>query len=152
MLRSADAQSSKAKSPDVPPIKPGTNTSFGSLKQIDAGALNVGYAEAGPADGPVVILLAGALQGHGLREWYLIGSREANKMPLPPKAELQWWYQYCFATERGRSGYDQYRHEFAKLIWQIASPKWNFDDATFDRSATSFDNPDQVSIVIDNYR
>ena len=83
---------------------------------------------------------------------YLIGSPEANKMPLPPKAELQWWYQYYFATERGRAGYDEYRHDFAKLIWQIASPKWDFDDATFDRSAASFENPDHVDIVIHNYR
>jgi pimeloyl-ACP methyl ester carboxylesterase len=83
---------------------------------------------------------------------YLIGSQEAGKMPLPPQAELQWWYQYYFATERGRVGYDKYGHDFAKLIWQIASPKWSFDDATFDRSAASFDNPDHVSIVIHNYR
>jgi pimeloyl-ACP methyl ester carboxylesterase len=83
---------------------------------------------------------------------YLIGSQEAGKMPLPPKAELEWWYQYYFATERGRAGYDKYRHDFAKLIWQIASPKWDFDDATFDRSAAAFDNPDHVAIVIHNYR
>jgi pimeloyl-ACP methyl ester carboxylesterase len=83
---------------------------------------------------------------------YLIGSPEANKMPLPPKAELQWWYQYYFATERGELGYSENRHDFAKLIWQLASPKWNFDDATFDRSAASFDNPDHVAIVIHNYR
>jgi pimeloyl-ACP methyl ester carboxylesterase len=83
---------------------------------------------------------------------YLIGSRESGKIPLPPKAELQWWYQYYFATERGRAGYEKYRHDFAKLIWAIASPKWNFDDATFDRTAASFDNPDHISIVIHNYR
>jgi hypothetical protein len=83
---------------------------------------------------------------------YLIGSPEANKRPLPPEAELQWWYQYYFATERGRAGYDSYRRDFARLIWQIASPQWNVDDATFDRSAASFDNPDHVSIVIHNYR
>jgi len=83
---------------------------------------------------------------------YLITSQEAGKMPLPPKAELQWWYQYYFATERGRAGYDIYHHDFAKLIWQLASPKWGFDDATFDRSAASFDNPDHVAIVIHNYR
>jgi pimeloyl-ACP methyl ester carboxylesterase len=83
---------------------------------------------------------------------YLIGSQEAGKMPLPPKAELQWWYQYYFATERGRAGYDKYRHDFAKLIWQLASPKRNFDDATFDRSAASFNNPDHVAIAIHNYR
>jgi pimeloyl-ACP methyl ester carboxylesterase len=237
-LRSADAQSSKAKSADVPPIKPGTNTSFASLKQIDAGVLNVGYAEAGPTDGPAVVLLHGwpydihsyvdvaplltsvgyrvivpYLRGYGTTgflssetarngqqsvlavdiialmdsfniekatiagyDWgartaniiaalwperckamvsvsgYLIGSPQANKMPLPPKAELEWWYQYYFATERGRAGYDKYRHDFARLIWQIASPKWDFDDATFDRSAASLDNPDHVSIVIHNYR
>jgi pimeloyl-ACP methyl ester carboxylesterase len=83
---------------------------------------------------------------------YLIGSQESGKMPLPPKAELQWWYQFYFATERGRAGYDKYRRDFSRLIWQLASPKWNFDDATFDRSAASFDNPDHVAIVIHNYR
>jgi pimeloyl-ACP methyl ester carboxylesterase len=219
-------------------IKPGTNTSFAALKQIDAGLLNVGYAEAGPADGPAVILLHGwpydihsyvdvapllaqagyrvivpYLRGYGTTrflssdsfrngqpsalaldiialmdalkiqqaaiagfDWgartaniiaalwperckamvsvsgYLIGSQEAGKMPLPPKAELQWWYQFYFATERGRAGYEKYRHDFAKLIWQIASPKWGFDDATFDRSAAALDNPDHVGITIHNYR
>ena len=83
---------------------------------------------------------------------YLIGSPEANQKPLPPKAELQWWYQYYFATERGRAGYEKYRRDFSKLIWELASPKWAFDAATFDRSATSFDNPDHVPIVIHNYR
>jgi pimeloyl-ACP methyl ester carboxylesterase len=214
------------------------NTSFESLKQIDAELLNVGYAEAGPANGRPVILLHGwpydiysfvdvapvlaaagyrvivpYLRGYGttrflssetLRngqqsvvavdivnlmdslkiekailagfDWgartaniigalwperckamvslsgYLIGNQESGKVPLPPKAELQWWYQYYFATERGRAGYDKYRHDFAKLIWQLASPKWNFSDATFDRSAAAFDNSDHVSIVIHNYR
>jgi len=83
---------------------------------------------------------------------YLIGSQESGQAPLPPQAELQWWYQYYFATDRGRRGYDKYRHDFAKLIWQLASPKWNFDQATFDRSAAAFDNPDHVDIVIHNYR
>ena len=83
---------------------------------------------------------------------YLIGSQEAGKVPLPPKAELQWWYQFYFATERGRAGYDKNRHDFAKLIWQIASPQWHFDDATFDRSAASLNNPDHVAITIHNYR
>ncbi|HMI21224.1 MAG TPA: alpha/beta hydrolase [Sphingomonas sp.] len=83
---------------------------------------------------------------------YLIGSQAAGKVPLPPAAELQWWYQFYFATERGRAGYDKYRHDFAKLTWRLASPKWNFDDATFDRSAAAFDNPDHVEIVIHNYR
>ena len=83
---------------------------------------------------------------------YLIGSQAAGTLPLPPEAELQWWYQYYFATERGRAGYERYRREFAKLIWRTASPKWEFDDATFDRSAASFDNPDHVAIVIHNYR
>ena len=238
MTGSARAQSGNARPAALPAVKPGTNTSFGPLKQIDAGVLNVGYAEAGPADGRVVILLHGwpydiysyvdvapllasagyrviipYLRGYGTTrflasetvrngqqsviavdiialmdalkiekatiggyDWgartaniiaalwperckamvsvsgYLIGSVAANKMPLPPKAELQWWYQYYFATERGRAGYEQYRHDFAKLIWQIASPKWDFDDATFDRSAAAFDNPDHVSIVIHNYR
>jgi pimeloyl-ACP methyl ester carboxylesterase len=215
-----------------------TSGSPAAVKQIDAGVLNIGYAEAGPVGGPAVILLHGwpydihsfdevatllasagyrvivpFLRGYGTTrflssdtmrngqpsaiatdiialmdalkiqkpiiggfDWgartaniigalwperckgmvsvsgYLIGSVAANKMPLPPKAELQWWYQYYFATERGRAGYEQYRHDFAKLIWQIASPKWDFDDATFDRSAAAFDNPDHVSIVIHNYR
>jgi len=83
---------------------------------------------------------------------YLIGSQAAGQVPLPPEAELQWWYQYYFATDRGRAGYETYRREFAKLIWRLASPKWKFDEATFDRSAASFDNPDHVAIVIHNYR
>jgi pimeloyl-ACP methyl ester carboxylesterase len=83
---------------------------------------------------------------------YLIGSQQAGKAPLPPPAEYQWWYQFYFATDRGRAGYDKYRREFSKLIWQLASPKWHFDDATFDRTAASFDNPDHVAIVIHNYR
>ena len=214
------------------------NTSFGSLKQIDAGVLNVGYAEAGPSNGRAVLLLHGwpydiysfvdvapllasagyrvivpYLRGYGTTrflsseafrngqpsavavdvvalmdalkiqkaiiggfDWgartaniiaalwperckamvsvsgYLIGSPESGKIPLPPKAEFKWWYQFYFATERGRAGYEKYRHDFSKLIWQLASPKWNFDDATFDRSAASFDNPDHVAIVIHNYR
>jgi len=215
-----------------------TDASFASLRQINAGVLNVGYVDAGPAEGPVVVLLHGwpydihsfvevtpilssagyrvivpYLRGYGttrflssaaLRngqqsalardtidlmdvlkiqkatlggfDWgartaditaalwperckalvsvsgYLIGNQEAGKVPLPPKAEFQWWYQYYFATDRGRAGYDKYRRDFAKLIWQLASPKWNFDEATFDRSAAAFDNPDHVSIVIHNYR
>ena len=83
---------------------------------------------------------------------YLIGNQAANKAPLPPPAELSWWYQYYFATDRGRAGYDKYRRDFAKLIWHTASPQWTFDDETFDRSAASFDNPDHVDIVISNYR
>ena len=214
------------------------STSLGPLKQIDAGVLNVGYAEAGPADGRVVLLLHGwpydihsyaevaplltadgyrsivpYVRGYGttrflsddtLRngqqaalgldaiafmdaleidqaivagfDWgartadivaalwperctglvsvsgYLIGSQEMNEQPLPPEAELQWWYQFYFATERGRAGYEKYTREFAKLIWRTASPKWDFDDATFERSAASFENPDHVAIAIHNYR
>ena len=208
------------------------------LKQIDAGLLNVGYAEAGPADGRAVVLLHGwpydihsfvdvvpllasagyrvitpYLRGYGTTrflsgetfrngqqsavaldtialmdalqirtaivagfDWgartanivaalwpqrckglvsvsgYLVGNPAAGKVPLPPAAELQWWYQFYLATERGRAGYEKYRHDFAKLIWAIASPKWDFTDATFDRTAASFDNPDHVSIVVHNYR
>jgi pimeloyl-ACP methyl ester carboxylesterase len=228
MIGSANAQA----------VKPATHASFAPLKQIDAGLLNVGYAEAGPADGAPVILLHGwpydiysfvdvaplvaaagyrvivpFVRGYGTTrflsgdtvrngqqavvaidvinlmdalkiqkatiggfDWgarsadivaaiwperckalvsvsgYLIGSQAAGKMPLPPQAELQWWYQYYFATDRGRDGYDKYRRDFSKLIWKIASPKWDFDDATFDRSAAAFDNPDHVAIVIHNYR
>jgi pimeloyl-ACP methyl ester carboxylesterase len=83
---------------------------------------------------------------------YLIGSREANRSPLPPQAELDWWYQYYFATERGHAGYDKYRYEFAKLIWRTASPQWRFDATTFDRTAKAFENPDHVSLVMHNYR
>lgn len=83
---------------------------------------------------------------------YLIGSQDAGKQPLPPKAELQWWYQFYFATERGRLGYEENRRAFSKLIWTLASPQWRFDDATFDRSAAAFDNPDHVAVVIHNYR
>jgi pimeloyl-ACP methyl ester carboxylesterase len=238
MVGPANAQAIKASAKALPEIKPGAHTSFGPLKQIDAGVLNIGYAEAGPAGGPPVILLHGwpydiysfvdvapllasagyrvivpYVRGYGTTrflssdtvrngqqavvaldvialmdalkiqkaiiggfDWgarsadivaalwperckalvsvsgYLIGSQAAGKAPLPPKAELQWWYQYYFATDRGRDGYDKYRHDFSKLIWQIASPKWNFDDATFDRSAAALDNPDHVAIVIHNYR
>ena len=217
---------------------PGTGASFGPVKQIEAGVLNTGYVEAGPADGPAVVLLHGwpydipsfadvppALAAAGYRvivpfvrgygttrfrsddtprngqqaalaedaialmdgleiekailggfDWgarsadvvaalwpdrcralvsvsgYLIGSQAANEAPLPPRAEYTWWYQYYFATERGRAGYDKYRRDFSKFIWQLASPKWAFDDATFARSAAAFDNPDHVAIVIHNYR
>jgi len=213
-------------------------TEFASLKQVNAGLLNIGYAEDGPSNGPVALLLHGwpcdiysfvevapllasagyraivpYLRGYGTTrflssetmrngqqsavavdiiafmdalkiekatiagfDWgartanimaalwpercrsivsvsgYLIGSPETNKPPLPPQAEFEWWYQFYFATERGREGYDKYRRDFNKLIWKLASPKWNFDDATFERSARSFDNPDHVSIVIHNYR
>src|SRR5215472_8616645 len=219
-------------------LKPGMSTSFGALKHIEAGVLDVGYAEAGPPDGRAVILLHGwpydihsfadaapllaaagyrvvvpYLRGYGttrflseatLRngqqsvlavdvialmdalgigkailagfDWgarsadviaalwpdrcqalvsvsgYLIGSQAANEAPLPPQAEHAWWYQYYFATERGRAGYGKYRRDFSKLIWQLASPKWAFDDTTFARSAAAFDNPDHVTIVIHNYR
>ncbi len=208
------------------------------MRQVEAGPLDVGYVEVGPADGQPVVLLHGwpydiysyadvaptlgaagyrvvvpFLRGYGTTrflsddtvrngqqsalavdvidlmdalgidsaivggfDWgarsanvvaalwphrckamvsvsgYLIGNREMNTAPLPPPAELSWWYQFYFATERGRAGYDKYRHDFAKLIWRTASPQWNFDDDTFDRSATSFDNPDHVDIVIHNYR
>jgi pimeloyl-ACP methyl ester carboxylesterase len=83
---------------------------------------------------------------------YLIGSQAAGRNPLPPEAELQWWYQFYFATDRGRAGYEKYRRDFARLIWRIASPQWRFDEATFDRSAAAFDNPDHVDVVIHNYR
>ncbi len=83
---------------------------------------------------------------------YLLSSPASNELPLPPAAEYQWWYQFYFSTARGELGYDKYRHDFGKLIWQIASPKWDFDDATFDRTAASFNNPDYVAIVIHNYR
>ena len=228
---SANAQSNDA--------KPATRlASFEKIRQVNAGTLNMGYAEAGPQNGPVVILLHGwpydiysfaevtpllvsagyrvivpYLRGYGstrflsadtLRnaqqsvvaldiialmdalkidkailggfDWgartvniiaalwperckamvsvsgYLIGSPEANRAPLPPKAELAWWYQFYFATERGYAGYEANRHDFNKLIWHTASPKWNFDDATFERSAESFNNPDHVAVVIHNYR
>ncbi len=234
----AAAQAGETESLRPPAVKPGPNASFGTLRRIDAGVLNIGYAEAGPPDGQAVILLHGwpydihsyaevvpllAARGHrvivphlrgygstrflspetprngqqsvialdtialmdalhinnaiiagcdwGARTanivaalWpercnalvsvsgYLIGSRETNKAPLPPKAEHQWWYQYYFATERGRAGYEKHRRDFARLIWELASPQWNFDDATFDRSAAAFDNPDHVDIVVHNYR
>ena len=235
LVTPAAAQSSRATLPD---IKPGTNTSFGPLKQIDAGVLSVGYAEAGPANGPVVMLFHGwpydihtyvdvapllasagyrvivpFLRGYGTTrflsadtprngqqgaiaqdvialmdalkidravmagcDWgartacivaalwpqrtkalvsvsgYLVSNVQAGQQPLPPAAELQWWYQFYLTTERGRRGYDANRHAFAKLIWQTASPQWRFDDATFDRSAKALDNPDHVAIAVHNYR
>ena len=100
----------------------------------------------------VAALWPGRCKGMVSVSGYLIGSREANRAPLPPAAEFQWWYQYDFATDRGRAGYDKYRRDFARLIWQTASPKWRFDDATFDRTAKAFENPDHVSLVIHNYR
>jgi pimeloyl-ACP methyl ester carboxylesterase len=237
LLESANAQAVEPKATQIQP-RGATGASFGPLKQIDAGLLSVGYVEAGPADGPAVVLLHGwpydihsfvdvapllasagyrvivpYLRGYGSTrflssetvrngqqsvvaldtialmdalkiekatlagfDWgartadiiaalwperctalvsvsgYLIGSQEGGKSPLPPQAELEWWYQFYFATERGRIGYDKNRRDFAKLIWQLASPKWEFDDATFDRTAASFDNPDHVAIVIHNYR
>jgi pimeloyl-ACP methyl ester carboxylesterase len=238
VIGAAAAQAGGTRGGQLAEIKPGTNTSFGTLRQIDAGVLNVGYAEMGPPGGHPVVLLHGwpydihtyvdvapllasagyrvivpYLRGYGSTrflsgetprngqqsaiavdilalmdalkiekatiagcDWgartanviaalwpercramvsvsgYLIGSRDANRMPLPPRAELAWWYQYYFATERGRTGYDRNRREFSKLIWELASPKWSFDDATFNRSAAAFDNPDHVSIVVHNYR
>ena len=83
---------------------------------------------------------------------YLIGSPAANRAPLPPAAEAGWWYQFYFATDRGEAGYEQYRRDFARFIWNTASPQWRFDEAAFDRSAAAFDNPDHVAIVIHNYR
>ncbi len=100
----------------------------------------------------IAALWPGRCRGLVAVSGYLIGSQAAGKLPLPPDAELQWWYQFYFATDRGRDGYDKNRHDFARLIWKLASPKWNFDDATFDRSAVSLDNPDHVAIVIHNYR
>ena len=238
MIGASNTLSSNARAASVPPVKPGTNTSFGPLKQTDAGLLNVEYAEAGPADGPPVVLLHGwpydihsfvdvapllaaagyrvivpHTRGHGTTrflssgtmrngqqsvvaldtialmdalkihkaiiagfDWgarttdiiaalwperckgivpvsgYLIGNPAANEAPLPPKAEFTWWYQFYFATERGKIGYAKNTRDFNKLIWQLASPKWNFDDATYDRSAASFNNPDHAAIVIHNYR
>ncbi len=237
-LVAGDVFAGEAIPPSMASGGPGASVSLGPLKQIDAGLLNVGYAEAGPAHGIAVILLHGwpydihsfvdvapiltsagyrvivpYLRGYGAThflssetfrngqpsavaldiialmdalkiqkpiiagfDWgartadiiaalwperckgivsvsgYLIGSQESGRIPLPPSAELQWWYQFYFATERGRIGYEKYRREFAKLIWQTASPKWRFSDATFDRSAASFDNPDHAPIVIHNYR
>ncbi|MGH8291767.1 MAG: alpha/beta hydrolase [Steroidobacteraceae bacterium] len=237
-IGSVAAQSANTEPAVLPAVKPGAHTSFASLKQIDAGVLNNGYAEVGPAEGPAVILLHGwpydihsyvevapMLASAGYRvivpyvrgcgttrflssatfrngqqaavavdlialmdalkiekailggyDWgartadivaalwpercralvavsgYLIGSPQANKLPLPPEAEYQWWYQYYFATERGVRGYTKYRPDFGKLIWRIASPKWNFNDATFDLTAASYNNPDYVAIVIHNYR
>ena len=97
-------------------------------------------------------LWPGRVKGLVAVSGYLIGSQAAGKQPLPPQAELQWWYQFYFATERGRLGYEKNRHDFNKLIWKLASPKWKFDDATFDRSVAAFDNPDHVAVVIHNYR
>ena len=111
-----------------------------------------GYDWGGRSADIVAALWPERCQGLVSVSGYLITNQEAGKVPLPPKAEYQWWYQYYFATERGRAGYDKYRRDFSKLIWQLASPKWNFDEATFERSAAAFDNPDHVAIVIHNYR
>jgi len=228
----------RARAESDAPRSSAPNTSFGAIKQINAGVLNVGYAEMGPATGPVAILLHGwpydihsfvevapmlaqagyrviipYLRGYGTTQFlsgetprngepaamavdiialmdalgikkavvagfdwgartadiiaalwpercralvsvsgYLISGQAAGNAPLPPSAELQWWYQFYFATERGRAGYEKYTHDFAKLIWKLASPQWKFDDATFDRSAAALNNKDHVAITIHNYR
>ena len=111
-----------------------------------------GYDWGGRSANVVAALWPERCKGLASVSGYLIGSRDAGKVPLPPKAEYQWWYQFYFATDRGQAGYDKYRRDFARLIWQLASPKWNFDEATFERSAGAFDNPDHVDIVIHNYR
>jgi pimeloyl-ACP methyl ester carboxylesterase len=115
-------------------------------------AILAGFDWGGRTANIVAALWPDRCRAHVSVSGYLIGSQAAGKTPLPPAAELQWWYQYYFATERGRAGYDRYRKDFAKLIWQLASPKWKFDDATFDRSAAALDNPDHVAVVIHNYR
>lgn len=231
-------QAQPAPSSSASTLLSGQVTPFGTLQQIDAGVLNIGYADLGPKNGPVMILLHGwpydiysyaevapalaaagyrvlvpYLRGYGTTrirsadtprngqqaalaadiiafmdalkikqahfggyDWgartadiiaalwpercktlvsvsgYLIGSQEANRKPLPPAAEFAWWYQFYFTTERGAQGYAANCKEFNRLIWKLASPTWKFDDATYDRSATAFDNPDHVDIVIHNYR
>ncbi len=115
-------------------------------------ALVAGYDWGGRTAGILAALWPERVKALVAVSGYLIGSRAANAKPLPPKAELAWWYQFYFSTERGALGYKQYTHEFAKLIWQLASPQWKFDDATFARSAKSLDNPDHVAISIHNYR
>jgi pimeloyl-ACP methyl ester carboxylesterase len=115
-------------------------------------AILAGYDWGGRTAGIVAALWPERTKALVAVSGYLIGSQAVGKVPLPPPAEFHWWYQFYFARERGRAGYDQYRHDFAKLVWQLASPKWNFDDATFDRSAQAFANPDHVDIVIHNYR
>ncbi|MEV6283501.1 alpha/beta hydrolase [Kribbella sp. NPDC051770] len=83
---------------------------------------------------------------------YLITSLEKNLEPLPPAAELGWWYQYYFSTERGVLGYRENWRAFNELIWKTVSPLWQYDAATYGRTAASFENPDHVAIVIHNYR
>jgi pimeloyl-ACP methyl ester carboxylesterase len=238
VIASASARAGQGAVATLPSVKPGTNTSFGPLKQIDAGLLNIGYAEAGPLDGPAVILLHGwpydihsfvdvapllasagyrvivpYLRGYGTTrflsketfrnaqqsavgldiialmdalkiqkatvagfDWgartadvmavlwperckgivsvsgYLISSPAGNQTPWPPEPAFAFWYQYYFATDVGKAGYAKYLDQFNKFIWKQASPKWNFDDATYNRTAASFTNPDHVDIVIHDYR
>jgi pimeloyl-ACP methyl ester carboxylesterase len=233
LLTVSEAGRANAATPAPAPVR-----TFGALKQIDAGLLNIGYVDMGPSSGPMVLLLHGwpydihafagvapilvsrgyrvvipHLRGHGTTlfrseatmrngqqavlaldaialmdalgikraivagfDWgartadimaalwpdrckalvsvsgYLIGSQKANAAPLPPAAELQWWYQFYFATERGRAGYAANTEAFARLIWTLASPRWTFDDTTFARTAKSLANPDHVDIVVHNYR
>lgn len=234
--RSAAAATSGTGGPQLPT---GART-FDQFKQIKAGPLDIGYAELGPARGPVAICLHGwpydvhsyldvapilaeqgyrvivpYLRGHGttrfrsartarngqqsaiaadvvalmdaLRiekavlagfDWgarsaavvaalwpercralvsvggYLVVDLVANLKPLAAAAEHNWWYQYYFATERGRLAMEDrdLRRELTRFVWTTVSPTWHFDDATFDRAATAFDNPDHPAIVIHNYR
>jgi pimeloyl-ACP methyl ester carboxylesterase len=159
MIGTAGTHAGTTHPADAPTTKQGIRTSFGPLKQIDAmDTLRIEQATVAGFDwGARTADIIAALWPERCKalvsvSGYLIGSQKAGAVPLPPQAELQWWYQYYFATERGRLGYSQYIHDFNKLIWQLASPKWDFDDATFDRTAASFNNPDHVDIVIHNYR
>ena len=122
------------------------------MRSASARAIFAGFDWGARSANVIAALWPDRCQGLVSVSGYLIGSQAANAAPLPPQAEHAWWYQFYFATERGRAGYDAYRREFSRLIWQLASPRWAFDDATFARSATAFDNPDHVAIVIHNYR
>jgi pimeloyl-ACP methyl ester carboxylesterase len=151
----ADAQASTVNPTNLRPNKSGTNASFGPLKQIDAGLLNVGYAEAGPTNGPAVILIHG--WPYDIHSYVDVAPLLASAgyrviVPYPPEPAFLFWYQYYFATPVGKAGYAKYLDQFNKFIWHQASPKWNFDDATYDRTAASFHNPDHVDIVMHDYR
>src|SRR2546426_1088253 len=152
----AEAKSSKTRQADVPQNVSRSHASFGPIKQIDAlkidKAIIAGFDWGARTTDIMAALWPQRCKAIVAVSGYLITSLEANMKPLPPAAEYGWWYQYYFATERGRLGYSANRHDFDKLIWKIVSPKWDFDDATFDRTAASFDSPDHVDIVIHNYR
>jgi pimeloyl-ACP methyl ester carboxylesterase len=238
LIGPAQAQAGGAGTAGRPAGRLAAGSAFGPVKQVNAGVLNVGYVDLGPADGRPVILMHGwpydihsyvevapllaaagyrvivpYFRGYGSTtflsadtprnvdqvafaldilalmdvlgikqailagyDWgsrtadiiaavwpdrvkalisvtgYLITNLAAQKLPLPPKAENAWWYQFYFDTERGMLGLTEYRYDLGLFVWKFNSPTWNFSTETYNQTAAAFNNPDFVAITIGNYR